>query len=42
MCAGLLAIFDIRAGEDLNKRVEEIGGRESPQTYKLFDGYGAR
>ncbi|CCO32744.1 O-methylsterigmatocystin oxidoreductase Short=OMST oxidoreductase [Rhizoctonia solani AG-1 IB] len=28
-------------GEDLNKRVEEIGGRESPQTYKLFDGYGA-
>ncbi|CEL58892.1 O-methylsterigmatocystin oxidoreductase OS=Aspergillus flavus GN=ordA PE=3 SV=2 [Rhizoctonia solani AG-1 IB] len=41
MCAGLLAIFDIRAGEDLNKRVQEIGGRESPQTYKLFDGYGA-
>ncbi|KAJ1302231.1 hypothetical protein OPQ81_001052 [Rhizoctonia solani] len=41
MCAGVLSLFDIRAGEDLNQRVKEIGGRESPQLYKLFDGYGA-
>ncbi|CAE6500017.1 unnamed protein product [Rhizoctonia solani] len=41
MCAGVLSLFDIRAGEDLNQRVKEVGGRESPQLYKLFAGYGA-
>ncbi|CAE6479786.1 unnamed protein product [Rhizoctonia solani] len=41
MCAGVLALFDIRAGEELNRRVREIGGRESPQLYKLCEGFGA-
>ncbi|KAJ1302232.1 hypothetical protein OPQ81_001053 [Rhizoctonia solani] len=41
MCAGVLALFDIRAGEELNQRVREVGGRESPELYNLCEGFGA-
>jgi cytochrome P450 len=42
MCAGILAVFDIRAGEELSRRVKEIGGRESPALHRLFEPLGAR
>ncbi|KEP44975.1 cytochrome P450 family protein [Rhizoctonia solani 123E] len=41
MCAAVLALFDIRAGDELNRRVREIGGRESPELYTLCEGFGA-
>ncbi|CEL58893.1 O-methylsterigmatocystin oxidoreductase OS=Aspergillus flavus GN=ordA PE=3 SV=2 [Rhizoctonia solani AG-1 IB] len=41
MCVGVLTLFDIRAGEELNQRVREIGGRESPRLFELCEGFGA-
>ncbi|CUA68275.1 O-methylsterigmatocystin oxidoreductase [Rhizoctonia solani] len=41
MCAGVLSLFDVRSGEDLDRRVKEIGGRDSAQLYKLFGDFGA-
>ncbi|KAB5588194.1 hypothetical protein CTheo_8365 [Ceratobasidium theobromae] len=41
MIAGALAVFDIRASEELNRRVKEVGGRDSAHLYKLFVANGA-
>ncbi|CAE6357824.1 unnamed protein product [Rhizoctonia solani] len=40
MCAAVLASFDIHAGSELSRRVRELGGRESPRLYELYEGFG--
>ncbi|CAE6497426.1 unnamed protein product [Rhizoctonia solani] len=39
MCAGILSIFDLKPGGELLKEVEQLGGRESMELYKLFKPY---
>lgn len=41
-CAGLLAAFDITASLELLRRVEKLGGRDSHETYQLFEPLGVR
>nr|AVZ23842.1 cytochrome P450 [Thanatephorus cucumeris] len=40
MCAGLLSMFDIRAGPQLEAKVASLGGRESERVYELTEPYG--
>ncbi|ELU43725.1 cytochrome P450 domain-containing protein [Rhizoctonia solani AG-1 IA] len=40
MCAGLLSVFDIRAGPQLEAKVASLGGRESERLYELTEPYG--
>jgi cytochrome P450 len=40
MCAGVLAAFDVRAGEELVERVGKLGGRESERLCELFLPFG--
>lgn len=42
MCAGLLSAFDITASPELQSRFNEIGGKNSPEIYKLFEPFGVR
>ncbi|KAH7325479.1 cytochrome P450 [Rhizoctonia solani] len=39
MCAGILSVFDLQPGPELVARVEQLGGRGSPQMFKLFKPY---
>jgi cytochrome P450 len=36
-CAGLLAIFEFQASPELMADVEAVGGRDSPDMWKLFN-----
>jgi cytochrome P450 len=40
MCAGLLAVFDIRASPELLAKVDSLGGRYSERLYELFVPFG--
>ncbi|KAG8719598.1 hypothetical protein FRC08_002464 [Ceratobasidium sp. 394] len=40
--AGLLWAFDVSASPELMNRVNEIGGKNSPELYKLFQPFGVR
>ncbi|CAE6405714.1 unnamed protein product [Rhizoctonia solani] len=39
ICAGILSVFDLHPGQELLARVEQLGGRDSRQMYKLFKPY---
>ncbi|KAG8752574.1 hypothetical protein FRC11_008236, partial [Ceratobasidium sp. 423] len=39
MCAGILSVFNLQPGPELLAKVEQLGGRRSPQMYKLFKPY---
>ncbi|KAG9087302.1 hypothetical protein FS749_003018 [Ceratobasidium sp. UAMH 11750] len=41
-CAGLLWAFDISASSELMNRVNDLGGNNSPELYKLFQPFGVR
>ncbi|KAF8597615.1 hypothetical protein BDV93DRAFT_367416 [Ceratobasidium sp. AG-I] len=39
-CAVLLTAFDIKLSSELLSQVNDIGGRDSPEMYKLFEPFG--